>query len=170
MAADSRGGIVGRHALLLTIKIQTRRKKLKLKLKLTIIHHDGCCCKTCVASTARGTSPGTNDSPNCFSALRRQATIHPQRDSDTRERALIKDFETRLLKATAVNKTPPGSSTPSSTRSTIPRTCLNMGSLSVLYNGPRGTSTSAMSKAAVGRVSALHLPLRPLPRKNSINF
>ena len=86
-------------------------------------------------------------------ALAAQATIH-QRDSDTREWALITEFETRLLKATAINKTPPGSST-SSTRSTVPRTCLNMGSQSVLYNGLGGTSTSAMSNAAVGRASAL---------------
>ena len=48
----------------------------------------------------------------------------------------------------------PASPTNSSTRSTVPRTRLNMGSPSVLYNGLGGTSTSAMSKA-VGRASAL---------------
>ena len=85
-------------------------------------------------------------------ALTAQAKIY-QQESESKERALIKDFEARLLKATAVNKTPPGSPT-SSTRSTVRKTCLNMGS-SVIYNGLGGTSTSAMSKAAVGRASAL---------------
>jgi len=51
----------------------------------------------------------------------------------------------------------PASPLNSSTRSTVPRGIrLNMGSpSSVLYNGLGGTSTSAMSKAAVGRASAL---------------
>ena len=97
-------------------------------------------------------------------ALAAQATIH-QRDSDTRERALIKDFETRLLKATVVNKTPPGSPT-SSTGSkvlTVPRTCLNM-ETSIIYNGLGGTSNSGHP------LWPLHLPLQPLLRTNSINF
>ena len=49
--------------------------------------------------------------------------------------------------------TPPASPTNPSTRSTVPRgTRLNMGSpSSVLYNGLGGTSTLALSKAAVGR-------------------
>ena len=51
--------------------------------------------------------------------------------------------------------TTPTSPTGSSTRSTVPRTRLNMGSPSLVYNGLGGTSTSAMSKAAVGRASAL---------------
>ena len=45
----------------------------------------------------------------------------------------------------------------SSTRSTVPRTRLNMGSPSLVYNGLGGTSTSAMSKAAVSRAFALAL-------------
>ena len=45
-------------------------------------------------------------------ALAAQATIH-QQESESREWALIKDFEARLLKATAVNKAPPGSSSSS---------------------------------------------------------
>ena len=63
-------------------------------------------------------------------SLAAQATIH-QKESESSERALVKDFDERLLKATAV-KTPPGSPT-SSTRSTVHKTCLNMGS-SVIYN------------------------------------
>ena len=73
-------------------------------------------------------------------ALAAQATIH-QKEFESKERALVKDFNERLLQATAV-KTPPGSPTSS--------TCLNMGS-SVIG----GKSTSAISKAAVSRASAL---------------
>ena len=51
--------------------------------------------------------------------------------------------------------TTPASPTASSTRSTVPRTHLNMGSPSLVYNGLGGTSTSALSKAAVGQASAL---------------
>ena len=50
---------------------------------------------------------------------------------------------------------PTASPTASSTRSTVPRTHLNMGSPSLVYNGLGGTSTSALSKAAVGQASAL---------------
>ena len=85
-------------------------------------------------------------------ALAAQATIH-QKESEFRERALVKDFEDRLLKSTTAVKTLPRSPT-CSTRSTVNKTCLNMGT-SVTYNGLGGTSTSAMSKAAVSRASAL---------------
>ena len=46
-------------------------------------------------------------------------------------------------------RTPPASPR-SSTRSTVKRTTLNMGS-SLVYNGLRGTSTSAISQAAAHR-------------------
>ena len=86
-------------------------------------------------------------------ALAAQAGIYNKESAD-RERILLADFEVRLQHATAVNTTPPASPN-SSTLSAVPRTRLNMGSPSVLYNGLGGTSTSATSKAAVGRASAL---------------
>ena len=86
-------------------------------------------------------------------ALAAQVEVYKKESAD-RERIILADFAVRLQHATAVTTTPPASPN-SSTRSTVPRTCLNMGSPSVLYNGLGGTSTSAMSKAAVGRASAL---------------
>ena len=85
--------------------------------------------------------------------LAAQAEVYAKESAD-RERILLADFEVRLQHATAVNHTPPASPN-SSTRSTIPKICLNMGSPSILYNGLGGTSTSALSKAAVGRASAV---------------
>jgi len=63
--------------------------------------------------------------------------------------------ELAALTAPTTAPTTPASPTASSTRSTVPRTRLNMGSPSLVYNGLGGTSTSAMSNAAVGRASAL---------------
>jgi hypothetical protein len=51
--------------------------------------------------------------------------------------------------------TPPASPTISSTRSTVPRARLNMGSPSLVFNGLGGTSTSDMATAAVTRASVL---------------
>ena len=85
-------------------------------------------------------------------ALAAQAEIYNKESAD-RERILLADFEVRLRNATAVNNTPPASPN-SSIRSTIPKICLNMGS-PILYNGLGGTSTSAMTKAAVSRASTL---------------
>ena len=56
----------------------------------------------------------------------------------------------------------PASSAASSTRSTVPRTRLNMSSPSLVYYGLGGTSTSVLSH--------LHLPLRFLLRRTFINF
>ena len=49
----------------------------------------------------------------------------------------------------------PVASPHSSTRSTVPRTRLNMGSPSLVFNGLGGTSTSDMATAAVARASTL---------------
>ena len=57
--------------------------------------------------------------------------------------------------SSAVVPTPPASPTNSSTRSTVPRARLNMGSPSLVFNGLGGTSTSDMATAAVTRASAL---------------
>ena len=56
--------------------------------------------------------------------------------------------------STSAAPTTPASQTASSTRSTVPRIRLNMGSPSLVYNGLGGTSTSALSKAAVDRASS----------------
>ena len=66
-------------------------------------------------------------------ALAAQAEVYAKESTD-RKCILLADFEVRLQHATAVNHTPPASPN-SSTRSTIPKICLNMGSPSVLYNG-----------------------------------
>ena len=60
-------------------------------------------------------------------------------ESADNERIRLADFEDRLRRATAV-KTPPASPD-SSTRSTVKRTTLDMGS-SHVYNGLGGTSSS----------------------------
>ena len=83
-------------------------------------------------------------------ALVAQAEVHRKESAD-RERLLLAGFEVRLQlehssSATATVRTPPASPN-SSTRSTVKRTTLDMGS-SVVYNGLGGTSTSAISQAA----------------------
>ena len=92
-----------------------------------------------------------------------------QQALDTQAEAHRKELAAQAVhyQTSSAVPSPPLASPPnSSTRSTVPRGIrLNMGSpSSVFYNGLGGTSTSAMSKAAVGRASA-HLPLRlPLQR------
>ena len=80
-------------------------------------------------------------------ALAVQTEAHKKESAD-REDILFADFEDRLRRATAV-KTPPASPG-SSTRSTVKRTTLDMGSL-LVYNGLGGSSTSAISQAAALR-------------------
>ena len=93
-------------------------------------------------------------------ALAAQVEVYAKESAD-RERILLADFEVRLPQHdTAVNHTPPPPASPnSSTRSTIPKICLNMGSPSILYNGLGGTSTSALSKAAAneGKIITLFI-------------
>ena len=86
-------------------------------------------------------------------ALAAQAEVH-RRESADRERLLLAGFEVRLQHSSdSAVHTPPASPN-SSTRSTLKRTTLDMDS-SVVYTGLGGTSTSALSKAAVSRASAL---------------
>ena len=80
-------------------------------------------------------------------ALAAQAEVYKKESAD-RERTLLADFEVRLRHATAVT-TPPASPN-LSTRSTVKRTTLDTGA-SLVYNGLGGTSTSAISQAAVHR-------------------
>ena len=81
-----------------------------------------------------------------------QAALTAQAEAHRKELAA----QAARFQTSSAVPTPPASPTNSSTRSTVPRTRLNMGSpSSVLYNGLGGTSTSALSKAVVGRVSAL---------------
>ena len=56
--------------------------------------------------------------------------------------------------SSAAHTTPVASPTASSTRSTVPRTRLNMSSPSLVFNALGGTSTSAMATAAATRASA----------------
>ena len=60
-------------------------------------------------------------------------------------------FQNSSASASAAPTTPAASPTASSTRSTVPRNRLNMGSSSLVYNRLGGTSTSAISQAAVHR-------------------
>ena len=78
-------------------------------------------------------------------ALAAQAIIH--RDELASQAA-------RFQQASSAVPSPPASPTNSSTRSTVPRTRLSMGSPSLTFNNLGGTSTSVLSQAAVGRASA----------------
>ena len=115
------------------IEIKIQKKKIQLKLKLTFNMATGI--------TAEAIQQMIQE------ALAAQAEAHRKELA-----AQAAHFQT----SSAV-PTPPSSPTNSSTRSTVPRGIrLNMGSpSSVLYNGLGGTSTSAMSQAAVGPASAL---------------
>ncbi len=79
-------------------------------------------------------------------ALAAQAATHRQ-DMDAQAARLQRP-------SSSAAPSSPASSTASSTRSTVPRTRLNMSSPSLVYNGLGGTSTSVLSQAAVGRASA----------------
>ena len=115
------------------MKLNFRKKKLQLTLQLKFNMATGI--------TAEAIQQMIQE------ALAAQAEVHRKELA-----AQAAHFQT----SSAVPTTP-ASPTTSSTRSTVPRgTCLNMGSpSSVLYNGLGGTSTSALSKAAVDRASAL---------------
>ena len=76
-------------------------------------------------------------------ALAAQAYIHR-----TELPALAARFQNSSASAAPTTPAYPAAT---STRSTVPRTRLNMGSPSLIYNGLGGTSTSAISQAAVHR-------------------
>ena len=84
------------------------------------------------------------------------AAAQPSRPTFIASRTELAALAARSLQTPPASAVPtsPASPTNSSTRLTVPRTRLIMGSPSVFYNGLFST-TSAMSKAAVGRASAL---------------
>ena len=85
-------------------------------------------------------------------ALATQAEAH---NKELAEKLAEQAARFRSSSASAAHTTPVASPTASSTRSTVPRTRLNMSSPSLVFNGLGGTSTSAMATAAVNRASAL---------------
>jgi len=85
-------------------------------------------------------------------ALATQAEAH---NKELAEKLAEQAARFRTSSASAAHTTPVASPTVSSTRSTVPRTRLNMSSPSLVFNGLGGTSTSAMATAAVNRASAL---------------
>ena len=105
-------------------------------------------------------------------ALAAQGEVYKKESAD-RERTLLADFEVRLRHATAVT-TPPASPN-LSTRSTVKRTTLDMGS-SLVYNGLGDTSTSAISQAAAHRhtsavpVSKIFINFSPWIRRRLKNL
>ena len=86
-------------------------------------------------------------------ALATQAEAH---NKELAEKLAEQAARFRTSSASAAHTTPVACSpTVSSTRSTVPRTRLNMSSPSLVFNGLGGTSTSAMATAAVNRASVL---------------
>jgi len=85
-------------------------------------------------------------------ALTAQAEIHRK---ELAEQTRVSDEIVARLQRSSSSavRTPPLS--PSSTRTTVPRARLDMGSPQIVYNELGGTSTSALSQAAVARATGL---------------